>query len=409
MKDDYGFCKDDINVLRVLAKKVKVLSQTDKNFKRINDWTDHNDLKGSRPMIIVEIFRLAKELDALMPLVTKSDLAREIESDLRLRLLQQECNDDSVITDDYKVHWEHSASDYGFKLNREKAKDGIAFHYYPVSDSIDEILDMFKMRTYSLDMEKTLNKKLAIESVIGDILKVKTEGCHYWWSMGMTETAISFLGMENYMLCMYDSPEKLKSLMRLLTDDNIKYLKWLEAQGGFTPNNYNDAIGSGGFGFTQCLSSQKPAKLKDMWVLLESQETVGISTDFFAEFVFPYQKEISELFGLTYYGCCEPLDNRMQLIKQIKNLRSVSVSPWANQKIMAKQLEDKYIFSRKPSPSMLSGVSFNEQIAIDDLCETIKYANLPTTEIIMKDLHTTQNDFARVKRWIQIARKMTNT
>jgi hypothetical protein len=50
----------------------------------------------------------------------------------------------------------------------------------------------------------------------------------------------------------------------------------------------------------------------------------------FAEFVFPYQRPIISQFGLSYYGCCEPLHERIQIIKQLSNLRRVRI--WVRSK-----------------------------------------------------------------------------
>ena len=75
-----------------------------------------------------------------------------------------------------------------------------------------------------------------------------------------------------------------------------------------------------------------------MWGFGESQETVGVSPEMFAEFVLPYQLPILERFGLNCYGCCEPLDKRWEYVKQIPRLRRVSVSPWSNRAFMAERL-----------------------------------------------------------------------
>jgi hypothetical protein len=61
------------------------------------------------------------------------------------------------------------------------------------------------------------------------------------------------------------------------------------------------------------------------------------------EFILPYQMQILEKFGLNYYGCCEAMDYKFDIIKKIHNLRKVSVSPFTNVKIAAEKLEDRYI------------------------------------------------------------------
>lgn len=146
----------------------------------------------------------------------------------------------------------------------------------------------------------------------------------------------------------------------------------------------------------------QPVRLKDLWGFAESQETVGVSPQMFAEFVLPYQMPLLEKFGLNCYGCCEPLHDRWEYIKNIPNLRRVSVSPWCDQEIMAEKLGKNYIFSRKPNPSLVC-VSFNEDVIRRDIRNTLKIAEGCVLEIILKDTHTVQNDPRRISRWVEIA------
>lgn len=50
-------------------------------------------------------------------------------------------------------------------------------------------------------------------------------------------------------------------------------------------------------------------------------------------------KKWLEKFGLTYYGCCEPLHNKIEILQQVKNLRKISISPRADIKIAAKKFK----------------------------------------------------------------------
>jgi hypothetical protein len=84
--------------------------------------------------------------------------------------------------------------------------------------------------------------------------------------------------------------------------------------------------------------------VKDMWGFCESQETVGVSPTMFGEFIFPYKLPILEKFGLNCYGCCEPVDKRIDYILKIPNIRRISVSPWADQRTIAERF-GKIIYS----------------------------------------------------------------
>lgn len=132
-----------------------------------------------------------------------------------------------------------------------------------------------------------------------------------------------------------------------------------------------------------------------------------ISEDMFAEFVFPYQLEIAKRFGLNCYGCCEPLNGRWNTVKQIPNLRRVSVSPWADLDLMAEMLGKDYVLSYKPNPSALAMPAVNEA----DIRAGLRHArevagkNNCHLEVIMKDNSTLGKDAGRAARWCRIARE----
>ena len=144
---------------------------------------------------------------------------------------------------------------------------------------------------------------------------------------------------------------------------------------------------------------------RHLWVLAESQVTVGVSPEHFAEFIFPYQKPVMERFGLSCYGCCEPMDNRFDIVKQVKNLRRVSCSPWSNKRIMAEKLGQDYIFSLKANPAPLAMATLDEDFVRKALREELRAAKDCCVEVIMKDNHTLGKNPRNLTRWVEIARE----
>jgi hypothetical protein len=101
---------------------------------------------------------------------------------------------------------------------------------------------------------------------------------------------------------------------------------------------------------------------------------------------------------------CDP-DNRWRYVKTIPNLRRVSVSPWANRAFMARQLEDRYIFSMKPNPADLAMDGMDEDHIRTSLRRDLEVSRGCHVEIVLKDTHTIRNDPQRVIRYVQIARE----
>lgn len=142
-----------------------------------------------------------------------------------------------------------------------------------------------------------------------------------------------------------------------------------------------------------------------MWGFAESQVTGDISPEMFEEFIFPYQKEILNRFGLNCYGCCEPLEKRFELLTQIPNLRRLSVSAWADKHLMADQLGTDYIYSRKPNPAILAQPDVNLDELRKAIREDLSAARNCRVEYIMKDNHTLGNNPRNVIDWVRIARE----
>ena len=148
-------------------------------------------------------------------------------------------------------------------------------------------------------------------------------------------------------------------------------------------------------------------RAEDLWVLLESQETVGVGPRQYREFILPYEDRIARRFGRVYYGCCEPVHTRWQAISEIANVRRVSVSPWCNEDFMAEALGRRYVYSRKPNPTLISTRTFDDTLIRADLRHTLErtHAHGCTVEVIMKDVHTLCGKPDRLTRWVQIARQ----
>ncbi len=163
-----------------------------------------------------------------------------------------------------------------------------------------------------------------------------------------------------------------------------------------------------GMGFTDELPGADfdgHVKTKHMWGLGESQVTLGVSPAMFEEFIFPYQEKLMNRFGLTCYACCEPMDNRIDIVRRVKNLRRVSVSAWANRELMAEKLGKDYIYSLKPSPTPLSEPVMNENVVRKDIRDALRIARGNHLEIVMKDNHTLGGNPDNLTNFVKIVRE----
>ena len=210
----------------------------------------------------------------------------------------------------------------------------------------------------------------------GDLLPVAIRSGTYGNNY-LTQRLMRLMSMETFFLAMYDCPDKLHAVMTMLKDNAKRMAQWAEREGLLVLNNGNQCTCGTCFNFTTLLPKAPVApgqvKLTDMWSSMDSQETVGVSPDLFHEFCFPYYRELAELYGLVYWGCCEPADPLWEnSLSKLPNLKAVSISRWANQRYMADALAGKgIVYSRKPNPNLLGLCPF---LSVKNLCHAEPYA-----------------------------------
>ena len=91
------------------------------------------------------------------------------------------------------------------------------------------------------------------------------------------------------------------------------------------------------------------------------------------EFERPYLTPWFERFGLVYYGCCEPLDQKLPMIRKLPHVRKVSMSPWVNVERGASHIGRDFVFSRKPNPALLAVDNFDADAVEAHVRETIDH------------------------------------
>jgi len=405
----------DREILRQVAEQKMRVADDPVNRARRAAWLALDAGTGGRPMILAEsgVRDQDRPFDDARDLRCTGAWARGVESQLRYDVLRFErLKDDHVVEPWFNLNWNVSTSGYGVtKTTHATDNDGhlAACNWEPALADLDADFGKLTPRTFQVDREATHAYRAAVDAVIGDICPTRLRGS-FFWTMGMTIVAIDLIGLENLMLTMYDNPAGLHRLMAFLRDDHLAYARWLEREGLLSLNNENDYIGSGSEGHSRDLPQADwkpgdPVRLRDCWVLSESQETVGVGPDLFEEFIFPYQLAVAREFGKCYYGCCEPVNNRWHVLKRLPNLARVSVSPWADQAFMAGACGREVVFSRKPNPTQISTSIFDERAIRADLCETLQQAKGCRLEIVMKDVHTLHNEPGRLARWVELARE----
>lgn len=159
----------EITYLRELAKKQQEYANKPIMKERARLWKLHNQLKGERPMIVMEEGSFLNEI--LPPLVCENEACKKIEAQLMQNIIAHELfDDDKVVPDTFYVDVGISALFLGVEPKATRAHDNLGFHIEPIIETLEE--DMGKLSASVLGFDKDAfqaNMDFANEA-IGDIL-----------------------------------------------------------------------------------------------------------------------------------------------------------------------------------------------------------------------------------------------
>lgn len=412
IETDLLFSGTERETLKELARRTAELAARPEEDEKKELWRRLNDLEPVRPLVFCDPENGWNEIIRQKDLVCTDKLARVWEMNLRKEIFWgSEMLDDRVIEPYFDIPYSYSDTGWGLKeevIGEEEQEHGGSVRWISPIRDYDRDLPKLRFPKIIVDYEQTRRVLDFAGELFDGILDVRLKGV-WWWTLGMTMDFIHLRGLENLMLDMYDHPEGVHRLMGFLRDGYLAKLDFLEENDLLSLNTGGSYVGSGGFGWTgelpQSDFDKEHVRTIDMWGFTESQETVGVSSEMFAEFIFPYQREIQERFGLNCYGCCEPIDPRWEVVKQTPRLRRVSASPWANKSRMAELLGSDYVLSMKPSPTPLAGPRIDGEQIRGDLRKDLEQTKGCRVEVIMKDNHTIGNNPQNVIDWIRIAKE----
>ncbi len=408
VRDDLAMTAEDRQVLRKLAERVAAIAASERMAEVRRLWAKTNRLERTRPPIFCDPENGWNEIITERHMQCRGKLARRWEMDLRKDIFWGEVmGDDKPVGPCFNVPYTAATDDWGLQSVYHKG-DGNGSYSWEGAIK-DYAADLKKMHSppVVIDWETTNGCVQIAQDVLGDLLPVRLKGV-WWWSLGLTWLAATFRGLQDMLCDFIEHPDELKELLSILSRGQLDKLDYLEANNLLSLNNDGTYVGSGGFGFSDELPRPDfsgHVRTGDLWGFTESQETLNVSPAMYEEFIFPYEKPIMERFGLTCYGCCEPLHGRWHVVKQHPHLRRVSCSPWVNVEKMAANLGDKYIFSMKPNPAALAVAEPDEDAIRKGIRENLEKTRGCVVELIMKDNHTLAHRPANAVTWCHIAKE----
>jgi hypothetical protein len=206
-------------------------------------------------------------------------------------------------------------------------------------------------------------------------------------------------------------PELVKEAVQRLMDAHLDRLRQYEALHALALNNANVRVGSGGYGYTDALPGDgfppEAIAAKNLWGCSTAQIFSEVSPEMHREFALAFEIQWLERFGLNYYGCCEPLHDKIEILEAIPRLRKVSMSPWADAARGAEQLQGRYVYSMKPNPAIVAESGWDADRARAVLRRDLEAARGCAVEVILKDITTAGGEPRRLHEWAGMAAEVT--
>jgi hypothetical protein len=194
--------------------------------------------------------------------------------------------------------------------------------------------------------------------------------------------------------------------MKFMSDGVLKTHEQAEQAGDWgLSSHYNQAL-SYAEELEDPAANVNGVKREQLWIFMSSQELTGVSPAMHDEFMLQHQLPIMKHFGLSAYGCCEDLTHKIDMLRQVPNLRRIAVSPFADAAKCAEQIGQDYVLSYRPSPTDMVGYGFDPDRIRSILKRDLEACKDTHVDITLKDVETVQKDPDRVRKWVEITRQV---
>ncbi|MBA4388467.1 MAG: hypothetical protein C0404_10835 [Verrucomicrobia bacterium] len=408
-----GMSADDIKIVRDLAHKYMEMASRPVQAERRKLWSAHYGRKKTRPPVTLRFGmwnKWCRDYFADGRMQCKDPFLRGIERTFKNWFFLDEAGDDSILEPWYpfaaavKGEWEQL---WGVKEGHQAAPvDGGAWKFDP---PIKEWSEVSKLRPteHFVDESATKRNLDRLQSVIGDIMPIDVQRtpCYIGFNADISTDLAKLRGLEQMMMDMYEYPDELHKLLAFMRDGILANNKAGEEAGHFSLTSATNQA----MPYVDDLEWRKPnsgpRKRSQLWGFCAAQEFTLVSPEFHEEFMLKYQLPIMQHYGLVHYGCCENLTRKIDMLRQIKNLRSIAVTPTADLGQCVEQIGRDYIVSWRPNPTDMVCTGWDESRIRRILSEGFAICKDSYMHINLKDIETLQEEPDRLQRWIRIVRE----
>ena len=406
--------REDREVLRTLAARYMEYALSDRNNEKRELWRALNHGKMQKPMIAIDQMPWNElDVDGSLVCTVEHPYFRRVEWTLRSEIYKWEHLPADMVLNPYILlsrPTRNTGYGVGYKrstLATDVTNSVVAQHF---DNQFEEMEDVEKIRTPEITIDRAAEADIiaAAQDIFAGIAPVKMQG--YILHLGFWDFISQWMGVETCYIELMDRPELMHAIMERLTNATIRQIEQINTLGLYDINGnmchcsytFDDRLP------TDACDHENPTT-HDGWAFGLAQLFTSVSPAITAEFEVPYMQRLFPYFGSIYYGCCDRLDDRLDIIDRMPNIRKISCSPWSERERFAANLPKKYIMSNKPNPALLAENTFDEAAVRADLRRTIAAAKAHGLglEMILKDISTVRYDPQRLWRWSEIALEET--
>lgn len=402
--------QDEI-ILRKLAREYAIAAADERNWENHRLHTAVNDLKMIRPVVLIsEIPFHELNFDGSLTLQCQDPVLRSAEEFLRKQLFQWKYFPaDMILAPYFPVQKIMHSTENGWTVSEEilatDSKNHIVSHEYHDLLADESALEQFHLPVVTYDKEATMAQYERIANAIGDILPVRLTGHNSYFSTW--DDIARYRGVTPLLMDLVERPEYTHQIVSKMTEYYISLSEQMEALGLYELEPLDIHC-------TSALNSTLPGeydggivKRSQIWGRGMAQIFASVSKEMHEEFDIEYMKKIMEPFGLVYYGCCEPLDKKIDLIEKLPHLRKISITPWADIDNAAEVIGNRYVIANKPNPASVAGKLDEDALRAEigrilDACKR----NGCSFDMVLKDISSAGYDVNNLIRWEQIVMEM---
>mgnify|MGYP006419637019 CR=1 FL=1 len=405
----------DRDILRELATQYRELCDGDENRQRLAMWRKLNNMEPVRPMIQANMGLLGDEIGPQLPECRVTDgRLRNIERRLQRSLWEATLGDDRVFYPWLGVRAEmfsHPEGPWGVEPIRVRDEISRGWRHMPVLKRMEDLANLKATEHRVLNARPPIVDTL--EELFGDILPINVDRSTIygvWGGTDLSEAVGALFGLEELMMALYTDPDMVHAFMAFTRDAVVANLKQGEAAGDWSTTNSNYYMTPA---CCEALPDPKPhshgARLKELAYFTHAQEFEGVSPEMHREFLLEYQLPILELFGRIAYGCCETLDNKLDILSVIPNMTKILSGPLSDPACYPERVGDRCVISWRPVASIIASERFDEQAQRQQLREGLAKLRGCQVEVHMHEPMSVQGDLSRIHTWVRIAREEAET